>query len=312
MPANPKPKVTIIGTGNVGSTLAALLFEAGYKVVSVIGLDGKSALSLAKFVKCQKVSTSLADIAPESEIIIISIPDGSVAQVAKQIASSTHLRLKKLLVLHTSGVHSAEILKPLAKKGALTGSIHPVQTFPSHRTLTQRKNSTKEIFYGIDGEPKTLQRIEQILRDINGKPLVIDAALRPLYHLACVFSSGYLMVLLNAIHEIALHVNLKGSWTEVFGPLMTTSMQNTIRNGVKNALTGPIIRKDLSTISVHLESLRENAPQFLPLYMAAGIETARLARSGDKLSDEDYSEIIDMFRSFMKTISSTTSLKVKR
>lgn len=312
MPSVPKGKVSIIGAGTVGSTLALMLSEAGYRIISIISLGGKRGLTLAKAVHCQKVSASIIDTAPESEIIIVAVPDRSTATVAKQLASVKLLRFKRLLVLHTSGVHSSEVLRPLRMKGALTGSLHPVQTFPAGSPLAQRKRSARGIFYGIDGDVKTLPRIEQIVSHLGGKAVVIRPELRPLYHLTCVFASGYLMTVLNAISELAAKLDLKASWTEVFGPLMTASIANTIRHGAKISLTGPIMRGDLPTVGAHLEALENHAPWLLPLYMGAGIETARLARRCDKLSEEDYSAVIDIFTSFIRSLPTKTSAKGKR
>jgi predicted short-subunit dehydrogenase-like oxidoreductase (DUF2520 family) len=312
MPSAPKPNVAIVGSGIVGSALAAMLSESGYRISSITSLDGKAAIATAKAVRCQKVSASVVDMAPETDIVIIAVPDRTIAQVTKQLACLQHLHFKKLLVLHTSGVHSADVLRPLKTKGALTASIHPVQTFPAHSTLAQRKKSLRGIYYGIDGEPKAIARAEQIVHDLDGKAVIIPAPLRPLYHLACVFASGYLMVLMNAISELAAPLGMKAAWTEVFGPLMTASMHNTIRHGAKNALTGPILRKDIATVNAHLEALASSAPQFLPLYMGAGIETARQGRLSGRLSEDDYAETIDLFRSFIRSLPHTTSTRGKR
>jgi predicted short-subunit dehydrogenase-like oxidoreductase (DUF2520 family) len=85
--------------------------------------------------------------------------------------------------------------------------------------------------------------------------VVIAKDLKPLYHTACVFASNYFIVLLNAIRELATSAKLTLPWTEVFGPLMTASMQNAIVSGPGAALTGPIVRKDFGTLALHLSSL---------------------------------------------------------
>ena len=41
------------------------------------------------------------------------------------------------------------------------------------------------------------------LPDLGGKPMLVPAELKPLYHAACVISSSHLVVLLNALGELS-------------------------------------------------------------------------------------------------------------
>jgi predicted short-subunit dehydrogenase-like oxidoreductase (DUF2520 family) len=229
------------------------------------------------------------------------VPDGAVADVAKQLSALKQLRFRKLFVVHCSGVLGAGVLSPLRKKGAAVASMHPVQTFPSRLTPGALRGRLKDIYYGIDGEALSLRKTENLVADLGGHAVEVPPELRPLYHATCVFASSYLMVLLNAISELTRTMELKASWTEVFGPLMTASMEHTIKHGASRSLTGPIVRGDDATIARHLTALAGRAPQFLPLYTVSGIEVARVASAGGQISEDDVKRLVANFRQFIKT-----------
>ena len=48
-------KISIIGAGKVGSTLALLFKENGFEIVSVISRTKESAKKLGKLVKCKSI-----------------------------------------------------------------------------------------------------------------------------------------------------------------------------------------------------------------------------------------------------------------
>jgi predicted short-subunit dehydrogenase-like oxidoreductase (DUF2520 family) len=295
------PLVSLIGAGKVGSALALTLVTKGYRFVSVINRTGSDAVHLARMLKCKKASTSVTDVAPDSEMIIIAVPDGVLQEIVKQLCSHKNLQFKKLFVVHTSGVHSTEVMKPLKSKGATVASLHPIQTFPQGKPPTQLAASLRGIYYGLEGETQALIKAEQIVKALEGNVITIPKELKPLYHALCVFSSGYLMILLNTIRELSQHLKLKPPWTEIFGPLMTTSMKNIIKQSAAEVLTGPIVRKDFATVKLHLETLSKHTPQFLPLYTVAGIESARLTKNSGRLSQDDFDELLKLFRKFVSS-----------
>ncbi len=306
------PKVSIIGAGIVGSTLSGALFEKGYRFASIVDQNGTKALSLARKVKCDKTGVVVSDVAAASEIIFITVNDSAISRVVTDITKQKKLYFKKMLILHCSGVYSADILEPLRKKGVMVAAMHPVQMFPLFQSETKIKSKLKGIYYGIDGLPDAIREVQKLIEDLDGKSIIIPKDLKPLYHVACVVASNYMIMFLNTISELTYQLKLKASWTEIFGPLMTTTMENVVKTSASKSLTGPIVRGDFDTIDLHLKTLLQYTPQFLPLYTIGGIETARLAKDNGRISQEDFTEIIRKFRTFIKTSSIEKITKVKR
>ena len=305
MAVKSSPSISLIGSGKVGSALTLALYQKGYRVLSIINRTGKSALALAGKVKCKKVSTHIGDIDASSEIILVAVPDDELGRVAGDLAKASQLKFKKLFAAHTSGAYSSEVFASLQRKGSLIASLHPVQTFPQGGKPVKLRG----IYFGIEGPPEAAAQAERIVHDLEAHAVNVPKELKPLYHVACVFASSYMIAILNGIAVLAKLSQLKASWMEVFGPLMTSAMENAIKTSAANALTGPVVRNDTSTISLHLDVLARYAPQFLPMYSVAGIDVARTATEHGKLSKQEYQNIVTLFRTFIKSYPGTKKNK---
>jgi predicted short-subunit dehydrogenase-like oxidoreductase (DUF2520 family) len=295
------PKTSLIGSGSVGSTIAFALHKKGYPVVSIINRTGTTAKQLAKKVHCRRVSTIVDDIASDTHLLLLGANDDALPSIVDHLCRLKSLKFKKMFIIHFSGVHTSDLLQPLKKKGAIVASVHPIQSFPKSTLFAQLTPRLRGCYYGIEGDEQGLENAEQFVGDLGGKIVVIPKELKPLYHIACVFASNYFIVLLNAIREIATGAKLYISWTELFGPLMTASMQNAIVSGPVNALTGPIVRNDSATVSTHLTTLERYAPQFIPLYTICGIEAARMVKQSGRITNDEYESLLKQFKTFIHT-----------
>jgi predicted short-subunit dehydrogenase-like oxidoreductase (DUF2520 family) len=290
------PKTTVIGTGNVGAALCLALARTGFPVIALINRTGAPAKQFARKVHCTHVSTSVADLPRETEFLIIAVPDDAIAEVASAAARVAGIGWKSLFVVHLSGVRTSDDLAPMRKKGASVASFHPLQTFPSSTSLQKRAALFRGIYFGIEGDEKSLALAAKLAAQLGGKHLIVKKEMKPLYHIASVFASNYFIVLLNAIHELANSAEMYVSWTELFGPLMTASMEHALIAGPAAALTGPVVRGDLATLGRHLDELSSRAPQFLPLYAMCGIELARILKQHGRIGPEEYDRILTEFK----------------
>ncbi len=294
--ATRKPKFSLIGAGRVGTAFALSLSAAGYPVASIVSRTGRPAIALARRVRCPRVSTEIAGIDPQTEFVLIAVPDDALEETAQGLARVKGLRFGKLFAAHSSGVHPARVLRRLEQKGAAVASIHPVQTFPEGKRAVKLAG----IYYGIEGTPRGITAAREIVGNLGGKSLVVPEEMKPLYHVACVFASNYFAVFLNVIAELSR--KLSAGWTDVFGPLMSATMANVVRESAPSVLTGPIVRGDLATVGIHLRALVERSPEFLPLYAVAGIEAARLSRQAGRISRKNYDDVVSLFSSFVRSM----------
>ena len=118
-------RITLIGSGNVATHLAAALKNAGHRIVQVYSRDAQHAALLAYHVKAEPVS-DLQQINVETDLFIISVNDDAIVPVAKQLA-----KFKKLIV-HTSGGTDLESLAAVILRA---GVFYPLQTFSKEKDI---------------------------------------------------------------------------------------------------------------------------------------------------------------------------------
>ena len=289
-------KISVVGAGRVGSAIAFALSKRGYQIVSVVDKNVKAASRLAEKVNCKKFSYNASDINKDTELLFITTPDDAIVKVVKEISSNKKLNFKKLIVAHTSGVHTSDSLKPLKSKGATTFSFHPVQSFPKNISLNQLEKILKDIYLGFEGEKNAFPIASRLAAELGGKIVSIDKKLKPLYHIACVFASNYIVANLSIVSEISSLLKFDKNWSNVFRPLTNSTIENALKLSPMEALTGPIERGDIDTVKMHVDVLQKFAAHLTPFYLILGVETARLALIKGSLNPEQFDLLIKFAR----------------
>lgn len=97
-----------VGLGNMGSVLAGNLVTAGHSVVAydVAGRD--------RLPEGAAFAQSVAGVARETDLIVLSLPDGTIAErVAKEIAATGGRRAAHVVDTSTSGIRAARAIHAL-------------------------------------------------------------------------------------------------------------------------------------------------------------------------------------------------------
>jgi len=268
-------KISIVGPGKVGTTLALALKQRGHTVVSVVGRSKPNARRCAGLVSCERYGNRMSDIDPRTNLIIVATPDSAIRSVAEELALSSSLDLRTVTAFHVSGVFTSDALSPLAKRGVLCFSLHPIQTFSETQTPAARVASLKGISYGFEGNDRAQKLARRLVKELGGTLRVVPKERKILYHTACVFASNYLLTAIDAAETIGKELRWKTPGP--FGPLIGQTVANARKRGSADVLTGPIARGEVETVKAHLEQLRSRYPELLPLYRALGLRTVEIA-----------------------------------
>ncbi len=118
-----KNKIYLIGAGNLGLHLAKALKKTSYEFTGVFSRQPQNASMAAEILQCKAVD-NLYNIPDNTEIIIISVPDSILIEIAKKLKAPEHI------VIHTSGSVEMNILKQISPA---YGVIYPLQTFSKKR-----------------------------------------------------------------------------------------------------------------------------------------------------------------------------------
>ena len=266
-----KPKVAIIGAGNVGSILAKAFYCHGYPLVGIVSKTMMAAEKLAKDFHV-KATIRAADITKYADVIILATPDRYISQVVEEIAEDGGFRVGQF-VLHTAGSLSNEVLCAASDMGAFTGCMHPLQSFSDRERGIELLVGT---YFALGGHEQAVKLGARIAQDFGGKSFILGDEERPLYHASACIVSNYLVSLLHWAMNNYESIGLSPRQAQdALLPLVQGTIQNIQALGPMGALTGPVSRGDSNTIKAHLDIMKNQEER--QLYVALAHYTLGIA-----------------------------------
>lgn len=283
-------EIGFVGAGKVGSALAILLQRAGYRIAGVASRTGESANKLATRLNCPVLSKE--DVAKRSEVLFITTSDDAIASVAQEIAEKDGF-CSGQIVLHMSGAHTAQLLEPAADKGAITISVHPIQSFAS---VEQAITLIPGTYFSIEGDTRGYSFAQEMVEKLGGKHFILDSNSKVLYHAAASVASNYLVGLLKTALDLLAAAGVPEEVRlPAFLPLVEGTLKNTKKLGIPQALTGPISRGDLGTLEKHLDAMKE-LPELLSVYRALGLVTVDAALQKGTINEKQAAAIRSLLK----------------
>jgi predicted short-subunit dehydrogenase-like oxidoreductase (DUF2520 family) len=296
-----RPRLSVIGPGKVGTALATLARDAGYRVHAVAGRNEARSRAAAKELGPDVSVLSPVEAAATSELLLLTVSDSAIPALVEELVAGARLNPGSVVV-HCSGALASDVLSPLRGLGALGGaeepvalaSFHPLQTFP---TVAAALVSLPGSHCFLEGDARAVEVLEALGGAIGAKCVRIETDAKVLYHAAAVMASNYLCALMDA--ALAAHEASgidRETGMAALRPLVQSTLDNIATMGPEAALTGPIQRGDVLTIKLHLKALAEASPDLEALYRLLGQRTIALAtKSGalDRTTQEELSQVIE-------------------
>lgn len=281
-------EIGFIGAGKVGKALGLYFKAHGLNVAGYCSRTEKSAIEAAVLTSSCAFRT-LRELADSSDIIFITVPDQVLAEVDREAASMLDCYEVKheTFWFHVSGAHSSGILKGIREAGCETGSMHPLQSFGEPYGSTER---LKRSWFTLEGTGKAVSTARSLLDKTSGKHFQIEAENKPLYHAGASVVSNFMVTLIES--GISLFEAAGMDRADIFQaiePLIESTLSNIREKGTIDALTGPIVRGDYDTVSVHMKAIGEKMPSELEFYRAAAHKTAMML-DGKRLAHEQVEE----------------------
>lgn len=274
-----KPRIGMVGAGKVGSVLARLSVQVGYTVSAVSSLHRASAEKLAAETGASVVSSAV-ETAALADLILLTVPDDAIAQVAGQVAQ---VSLAGKAVVHTAGALDTGVLQAAAKAGAMVGSWHPAQAFAA----ANRAGLTGVAFAVETGDARLREWLLNLTAAFGGHPLMIPPGGKVVYHAALVFVSNYTVGLYAVAGRLLTGLGLDdASVAAALNPLLTGTVTNIQQYGIPDALTGPLTRGDAGTVAAHLQALGDCDERLQALYKLLAQVTLPVAMA--KEPDRDF------------------------
>jgi predicted short-subunit dehydrogenase-like oxidoreductase (DUF2520 family) len=256
--------LAIIGAGRVGRALGRRLREQGWKVGAVVTRSEASARRAVRFIGAGKACAGMTRQILASQVILITTPDDEIAVVARELARIGGEELPGRVVLHTSGARDSGVLEAVQARGAMIGSMHPLQSFSGVAAP-----SLEGKVFAIDGETQAVRVARQIARALGGSPVHIAGNKKILYHAAATMAAGHLLAVEEAATHLLLSLGMRRSEAvRALLPLTRQVLDNFETLGPRAAWTGPLSRGDYQVVRAHLDALQESPEEFAQAYEA--------------------------------------------
>jgi predicted short-subunit dehydrogenase-like oxidoreductase (DUF2520 family) len=258
-----KPRIAMVGAGNLASALAISLRGAGYKIDQIVSRGRAASLRrarrLAREVGASSVAAALAKI--EAEVVWFCVPDGAITSAAESLTGAADWKGK--VALHSSGALTSDELAVLRKRGARVASVHPLMTF-----VRGSRPPLAGVPFAIEGDNRATRAARAIVLDLRGQPFPIRKQHKEAYHAWGMFASPLLTALLAATEHVAVAAGVRRKAAkDRMLPILRQTLANYARLGAPAAFSGPIARGDVATVGKHLRVLR-GVPAVREIYIA--------------------------------------------
>lgn len=259
----------IAGAGRLGSALAGALAAAGYQDIRLASRTAARAEEAARALGVTAVP--LESLADDCALVFLAVPDRAIAGLAAGLPWRAGQG-----VVHASGALGRDVLAAAHQQGALTGCLHPLQTFPGAATREACAALFSGVTCGVEGEFALGALIEAITVDLGSHPVRLEGVDRALYHAAAVLVSNDVVALMAASTRAWTLAGLPADAARgALAPLLLAAASNVARLPLEQALTGPVARGDAETVARHLRALAADG-DLATAYRALARELLRL------------------------------------
>ncbi len=285
-------KIGFIGAGKVGTSFGIYLMS---NKVDVVGYYSKSLSSSNKaaFITNSKAYTNIYDLVKDVDLVAITTSDDVIINIVKDLNKHGEL-LNNKVVFHMSGVHSSSILTPLKDKNVTILSLHPLLSF---KDSTNSVEELKNAFFTIEGYGDRFEEIKESIEKLGNQLIVISAENKVLYHTACSVLSNYLVTLIDVGLDMLAQAGFsKQEAIQLAKPLVFKTLNNIFQSNTEEALTGPISRGDIGTVTKHIENLNNNNNEWLKLYKVLGEHTIDLTRKSNRINQDTAISLMEVMK----------------
>ncbi|PJO78965.1 DUF2520 domain-containing protein [Neisseria brasiliensis] len=237
----------IVGAGRVGQTFATLLSRHPEWQLSHIVSRSLPSNAFG--------ATVLADMAnlPPADVVIIATPDNAIEATAERLACEVELT-PQTVVLHLSGAKTIQVLQAVTTHDALAGSLHPVFAFADveHSVANLAGN-----LCAIEAEQaQAVEILQQLAEALGLTAFALPSEYKARYHAALSAASNFSVTLAAFAQDLLTPLALQETLSRrLVGNLMQQSINNLGKLPPLQALTGPIVRGDDSTVAAHLAAM---------------------------------------------------------
>ena len=243
-------RIAIVGAGNMAWQLSRVLEDAGHIVALVWARSIAQAEELANNVYEAEATddTDLREV--DVEVFILAIADDAISEVAASL-----LFPPGALLVHTSGSRS---IAELGDHPGPKGVFYPLQTISKAKAISL---AGVPICLEADGE-EAEELLYALASSLSKDIYWLNHQQRLALHVAAVFASNFANHMLTLAKDVLDAEELP---FKMLRPLIRETIDKAFIVGPAEGQTGPALRQDYVTMSLHLRHLGDN-PDLNQLY----------------------------------------------
>lgn len=241
-------------------------------MAAVASSDLERARNVAHSIDTAARPASVAELPLIASRILIATSDARIEAVAEAMASAP---CADLIVLHTCGAAGPDALTALRRRGVPVGVFHPLQTVPGGEVA---EHVFDGVAFAVAGDPRARDWATELAACLRGRTITIRDDAFAAYHAGAVLASNGIAALVDAAVSLLARGGVdRGTALDALAPLTHAAVDNVFRLGPAAALTGPVVRGDVTTVARHLTALGQGSSEVVELYRAVARCLIRLA-----------------------------------
>ncbi len=238
--------ITLIGAGNVATSLAPALIQKGHTIKQIFSRHLSTAQHLAATLPLPVPCTdSYEDIQTESDCYIYCLTDNALPEAVRRLNELKGEHLSHAMHLHTAGSVPLSVFPVTWER---TGILYPFNSF-SRQVLQDFANVTLLI---EANNADTLSEIRVLAQSLSPMVYEADSEQRGYVHLAGNIANCFTNCLADMARE---QLERAGLPFEIILPVMHHTVDKLHRLTPREAQTGPAARRDTNTMNKHLQLL---------------------------------------------------------
>ncbi|MCL2092009.1 MAG: DUF2520 domain-containing protein [Micrococcales bacterium] len=269
----PRLGVGVVGTGRVGAVLGSALRAAGHPVVGVSAVSQQSRDRAEALLPGVPVLDT-DEVVRRAELVLLTVPDDALAPLVAGLAGLGAWQMGQLVV-HTAGRFGVDVLGPATAAGAIGLAVHPAMTFTGTSLDLSRLEATT---FAVTAAGPFAPIGQALVVELGGEPVLVAEEDRGLYHAALAHGANHLVVLVAQAAQALVAAGVTDAGTAL-RPLLDAVLDAALRRasppggsaaepvgarddldpspraGAVAALTGPVRRGDVGTVTGHLDAL---------------------------------------------------------
>lgn len=251
MASSARPRIVILGSGNVASCLAPAL-GADADIIQIYSRTLRHAEALAGALSA-KATDDLSELVTGADFYIIAVKDDAVRPLTDTLRKLHTDASRHGIWCHTSGSSPLSALDGLGKGRCV---FYPLQTFTAGDTI-----DPASVTMLLEGDcDATLDKARRLASSFTSRIHEADSARRKRIHLAAVFASNFANHMWAQAQGILESEDLSLSLLE---PLIEATLRKAVAIGPHEGQTGPARRGDRDIMAAHMQML---PPQKVSLY----------------------------------------------